>query len=73
MKKEDYVETLIIKGKRVDVGLDDYGQCYYFEYKDDKGDNREISCGSFNEDYLGEIADFFNISKKDITLVKRKR
>ena len=66
MKKEDYVETLNVKGKRVDVGLDDCGQCYYFEFKDDNGDTHEVSCGSFNGDYIGEIAAYFNVNEADI-------
>ena len=66
MKQEDYVETLDVKGKKVDVGLDDYGQCYYFEFEDDNGDIKEVSCGTFNGDYVGEIAAYFNINEEDV-------
>lgn len=66
MKQEDYVETLDVKGKKVDVGLDDYGQCYYFEFEDDNGDIKEVSCRTFNGDYVGEIADYFNVNEEDI-------
>lgn len=69
MKKEDYIETLSVKGKRVDVGLDDCGQCYYFEFKDNNGDTWVKSCGSFNGDYVGEIADYFNVDEKDIYVI----
>ena len=54
MKKEDYVKTIYIEGLPVDVGMDDYGQCYYFEWFD--GEKMcEESCGSYNTDYVTYI------------------
>lgn len=73
MLKEEYIETIRIKGKEVDVGLDDYGQCYFFEYKDDNGKLQEICCGSYNPDYKREIADYFGVKVEDFDYnVKRK-
>jgi len=60
MTKEEYVETLYIKGKKVDVGMDDYGQCYFFEYIDDDGEVQSIGCGTYNTHYLEEIYGHFD-------------
>lgn len=54
MKKEDFVKTVIIDGVKVDIGIDDYGQCYYFEYMKD-GKMIERSCGTYNTDYMEEV------------------
>jgi len=61
MQREDYAETLVIDGRLVPVGLDDYGQCYYFEYVDENGQLQEMSCGSYNFNYKQEIKDFLSL------------
>lgn len=66
MKKEEYVKTLIIKEQKIEVGLDDYGQCYFFEYKDKNGKVQEICCGLYNPNYEKEIADYFGINAEEI-------
>lgn len=64
MRKEDYIKTIKVNDYTVDIGLDDYGQCYYFEYVDKNGELREVSCGSYNFNYEQEIKDYFNILEK---------
>ena len=59
MKKEEYVETLIVQEKMVNVGIDDYGQCYYFEYVNEKDELVEASCGTYETDYKGYIEEYF--------------
>ena len=69
MRKEEYIKTLIIKGQKVEVGMDDYGQCYFFEYKDENGKVQEVCCGSYNPNYEEEIADYFGVRVEEIEKV----
>lgn len=55
MNKEDYIKTVEIDGIKVDIGMDDYGQCYYFEYTDKDGEFHQYSCGTYNMDYMFDI------------------
>ena len=64
MKQEDYIETLVINGHIVPVGMDDYGQCYYFEYLDENGQLQEMGCGTYNFNYKREIESFFKVMDK---------
>lgn len=73
MKREEYIETLIIKDIEIDVGIDDYGQCYFFEYIDGNGNKRKIGCGSYNPNYKEEIAGYFGVNEEDIKLINEKR
>ena len=47
MRKEEYVESVKVGDIKVDIGIDDYGQCYFFEYLDN-GEVKEVCCGSYN-------------------------
>ena len=51
MKQEDYVKTIVVYGKMVNVGMDDYGQQYFIEFVNDKGELEELGCGTYNFDY----------------------
>lgn len=54
MRKEDYIKTIYVEGIPVDIGIDDYGQSYYFEWFD--GEKLcEQSCGTYNTDYIPMI------------------
>lgn len=66
MKPEEFVKKLKVKDKVVKVGLDDYGQCYFFEYVNDNGEMQEVCCGSYNPDYKDEIAGYFGADISDI-------
>lgn len=50
MKRDEYVKTIVIYGKMLNVGMDDYGQQYFLEYVDDNGELQEIGCGAYNSD-----------------------
>lgn len=50
MKQEEYVKTIVVYGKMLNVGIDDYGQQYFLEYVDDNGELQEIGCGAYNSD-----------------------
>ena len=65
MRREDYVETVIYNGQMINVGIDDYGQCYYLEFVDkNTGKLTEVGCGTYNSDYMGEIEWLFGEGKK---------
>lgn len=53
MKTSEYVRTMVIYGKMVNVGMDDYGQQYFIEFVNDKGELEELGCGAYNIDYEG--------------------
>ena len=50
MKRDEYVKTIVVYGKMLNVGMDDYGQQYFLEYVDDNGELQEIGCGAYNSD-----------------------
>ena len=55
MKQNEYLKTVVVYGKMVNVGIDDYGQQYFIEYVNDDGELIEVGCGSYNFGYL-EVA-----------------
>lgn len=60
MTKEEYLETLNIKGYEVKIGIDDYGQCYFCEWIDDNGELQTHTCGTYNINYLEDIYSIFD-------------
>lgn len=50
MKPNEYIKTIVIYGKMINVGIDDYGQQFFLEYVDDNGELQEIGCGAYNSD-----------------------
>lgn len=54
MTKDEYVTTFTINGKRADVGLDDYGQCYFLELEEN-GEKKEIGLGTYNAEFLEDV------------------
>lgn len=53
MKQEEYVKTIVVYGKMINIGIDDCGQQYFIEFVNDKGELKEFSCGTYNSDYEG--------------------
>jgi hypothetical protein len=51
MKQEEYVTTIVVYGKMVNIGMDDCGQQYFIEYVNDSGDLVEVGCGVYNHNY----------------------
>lgn len=54
MTKEEYLKTVVVDGKKIEVGMDDYGQCYFYEWEED-GEIKSESCGTYNFDYMSQI------------------
>ena len=60
MKDTDYIKTIVVNDRMVNIGLDDYGQCYYFEYYDEEEKElKDVSCGTYNFNYEEEIEAYF--------------
>ena len=53
MKTSEYVKTIVVYGKMVNVGMDDAGQQYFIEFVNANRELVEIGCGSYNFDYEG--------------------
>ncbi len=53
MKQEEYVKTIVVYGKMVNVGMDDCGQQYFLELMTDEGELIEVGCGAYNTDFEG--------------------
>ena len=51
MKPEEYIKTIVVYGKMVNVGMDDYGQQYFIEFVNEDGELVEVGCGAYNNDY----------------------
>ena len=51
MKQEEYIKTIVVYGKMINVGMDDYGQQYFIEFVNSKGEIEEVGCGAYNFDY----------------------
>lgn len=51
MKSSEYIKTIVVYGKMVNIGMDDYGQQYFLEYVDDTGHLVETGCGAYNVDF----------------------
>lgn len=49
-EKLEYIETIVYRGQRVPVFLDDYGQCFFCIFN-----NEEISFGSYQSDYEDDV------------------
>lgn len=67
MTKEEYVKTLEVNGIKVDLGLDDYCQCYFIEWADKNGDRQSTSLGTYNTHYMEDIYYLFDSNYKDLS------
>ena len=54
MTREEYVTTFTINGKRADVGIDDYGQCYFLEWEEN-GEKKEAGLGTYNAEFIDDV------------------
>lgn len=67
MKRDEYVKTIVIYGKMVNVGMDDYGQQYFIEFVNENGELIEVGCGAYNfdvEDVAKSIIDYERHSRE---------
>ena len=53
MKTSEYVKTIVVYGKMVNIGMDDAGQQYFIEYVNANEELVEMGCESYNFDYEG--------------------
>lgn len=60
MTEQEYIKTLCIDGQDVDLGLDDYGQCYFIEWIDETGRRKDMGLGTYNFRYMEEIYYMFD-------------
>ena len=51
MKRDEYIKTIVVYGKIVNFGMDDYGQKNFLEFLNDDGELVEFGCGSYNHDF----------------------
>ena len=51
MKTSEYVKTIVVYGKMVNVGMDDAGQQYFIEFVNANRELVEMGCGAYNFDY----------------------
>ena len=74
MKKEEYIETIVINNHMINIGLDDYGQTYFLEYIGEDGELVEDCVGSYETDYKGyaqclfetpENCEYFGVCRND--------
>ena len=67
MKRDEYVKTIVVYGKMVNVGMDDYGQQYFIELVNEDGELIEVGCGAYNfdiEDVAKSIIDYERHSRE---------
>jgi hypothetical protein len=67
MKQDEYVKTIVVYGKMVNVGMDDYGQQYFIEFVNENGELIEVGCGAYNfdiEDVAKSIIDYERHSRE---------
>ena len=59
MKKDEFIETIVVNNHMINVGYDDYGQTYFLEYIDKNGELVEDCVGAYETDYEGYAESIF--------------
>ena len=59
MTKKEFVRTITVCGQKIDIGIDDYGQCYFIEWDDSEG-HHEMGLGAYNFNYIEPIYSMFD-------------
>lgn len=67
MKKEEYIKTLNVDGTKVNLGLDDCGQCYFIEWTDKSGKKKSTGLGTYNTHYMEDIYYMFDERYKELS------
>ena len=67
MTEQEYIKTLHINGQDIDLGLDDYGQCYFIEWTDNAGKKQDLGLGTYNFRYLEEIYYMFDLKYRSLS------
>ena len=68
MKQNEYVKTIVVYGKMVNIGMDNYGQQYFIEYVDNNGDLVEVGCGAYNFDYEDTAKSIIDYRRRSIEI-----
>lgn len=66
MTKNEFVKELEICGKKIKLGLDDYGQSYFIEWEEN-GKTEEIGLGTYNFHYMESIYHMFDPRYKELS------
>ena len=67
MKAEEYIKTLDVCGRKIKLGMDDYGQCYFIEWTNPlTGEQMETGLGAYNSDYMDTIYYLFDGRYKEL-------
>lgn len=67
MTKEQYIKTIEVCGTKVDLGLDDYGQCYFIEWIDKNGEKKSAGLGTYNFHYMESIYHMFDERYRELS------
>lgn len=68
MKRDEYIETLVVGKQMIPIGIDDAGQCYFYEYINENGELAEMSLGSYNMNYREDVEYIFGDPMRDCEL-----
>ncbi len=72
MKASEYVGTITVKDYVVNIGIDDYGQCYFAEWEE----NDELcaaSLGTYCTDFLEATCSLFDYKGVSISLYGKEQ
>lgn len=72
MKRDEYLETIIVHGHMVNVGMDDAGQQYFYEFVNENGELEERGCGAYNFHYYEDILSHFDYKGYYISMYGRE-
>ena len=62
MKKEEYIGTIELNNTKIDIGIDDYGQQYFFEFINENGEKESLGGSTKKLNFLEEV--IFTIDRK---------
>lgn len=63
----EYIKTLNVGGYRINLSLDDYGQCYFIEWVDKDGKKKSTGLGAYNTHYMEDIYYMFDERYKELS------
>lgn len=76
MKSSEYVTTVLVRDYVVNIGIDDYGQCYFIEWVENENGNdvlRSLSLGTYCTDYLESTYSIFDYKGVSISLYGKEQ
>lgn len=76
MKSLEYVTTVLVKDYVVNIGIDDYGQCYFIEWVENENGKdvvRSLSLGTYCTNYLESTYSIFDYKGASISLYGKEQ